>query len=74
MAVWRAAHYLYYQKNDPTQEEGGPGGGTSGGSSNAAGNAYKYVVYEGEMVKSQREGRGVCLYSNQMLYEGKLTT
>lgn len=70
-AIWRGAHYLYYQKTDPSQEEGGTGGNSNSGSSNAAGNAYKYVVYEGEMLKSQREGKGVCLYSNQMLYEGQ---
>jgi len=23
------------------------------------------------MLKAQREGRGVCLYNNQMIYEGK---
>ena len=71
LAHWRAAHYLYYQKNDPLQEEGGSGGNSGSGGTPAAGNAYKYVVYEGEMFKSQREGRGVCLYSNQMIYEGK---
>jgi len=68
-AHWRAAHYLYYQKNDPTQEEGASTDRTGG--TPAAGNAYKYVVYEGEMLKAQREGRGVCLYNNQMIYEGK---
>jgi MORN repeat len=70
-AIWRAAHYLYYQKSDPSQEEGGPGNTNPTSSNAAAGNAYKYVVYEGELYKSHREGRGVCLYSNQMLYEGE---
>lgn len=69
-AHWRAAHYLYYQKNDPSQDEGGGGSNSGSGGTPAAGNAYKYVVYEGEMFKSQREGRGVCLFSNQMIYEG----
>lgn len=31
----------------------------------------KYVVYEGDMLNSQRHGRGVCLYSNGLLYEGE---
>ena len=70
-AHWRAAHYLYYQKNDPSQDEGGGNSHSGSSGTPAAGNAYKYVVYEGEMFKSQREGRGVCLFSNQMIYEGK---
>lgn len=73
MAIWRAAHYLYYQKNDPSQEEGGSTGSSGTSGTNASGNAFKYVVYEGEMIKSHREGRGVCVYSNQTLYEGKAT-
>jgi hypothetical protein len=30
----------------------------------------RYVIYEGEMLDTKREGRGICLYSNGMLYEG----
>ena len=58
-ARWRAAHYLYYQRNDPTPDE------------NAT--ATSFVVYEGEMLqgKSMRHGRGVTLYNNGTLYEGE---
>ena len=39
-AAWRAAHYLYYQRSDPSQEsEGGAEKSTTG--TNAAGNAFK---------------------------------
>lgn len=31
----------------------------------------KYVVYEGDMVHGMRDGRGVCLYNNGLLYEGE---
>lgn len=55
-ARWRAAHFLYYQRNEQEDEEV---------------KTPKYVVYEGEMVNSMREGRGVCLYSNGLLYEGQ---
>jgi hypothetical protein len=41
-ARWRAAHFLYYQRNDPEDEEV---------------KTPKYVVYEGEMANSMREGK-----------------
>ena len=28
-------------------------------------------MYEGEMVDSRRHGRGICLYSNDMVYQGE---
>jgi hypothetical protein len=59
-ARWRAAHYLYYQKPQPPSEDG----------TNKTPPA-KYVIYEGEMLNSQRHGRGVCLYTNGFLYEGE---
>jgi len=62
MARWRAAHFLYYQRSEPITDESG---------NTSASTTPKYVVYEGEMLNSQREGRGVCLFSNGMLYEGE---
>lgn len=58
-ARWRAAHFLYYQRNDPSTDE------------NAV--ATSFVVYEGEFLhgKCIRHGRGVCLYNNGTLYEGE---
>jgi hypothetical protein len=62
-ARWRAAHFLYYQRHEPTTNEDG----TKGSSSSAP----SYVVYEGEMQDSLRWGYGTCLYNNGMLYEGE---
>ena len=58
-ARWRAAHFLYYQRNDPTTDEHAV--------------ATSFVVYEGEFLhgKCIRHGRGVCLYNNGTLYEGE---
>ena len=58
-ARWRAAHFLYYQRTDPTIDENTT--------------ATSFIVYEGEMLhgKSMRHGRGVCLYNNGTLYEGE---
>ncbi|KAI2509442.1 translation initiation factor IF-2 [Fragilaria crotonensis] len=58
-ARWRAAHFLYYQRNDPTTDD--------------STTTTSYIVYEGEMLhgKSMRHGRGVCLYNNGTLYEGE---
>eukprot|EP00934_Nitzschia_sp_Nitz4_P007046 Nitzschia sp. Nitz4//scaffold91_size79674//45896//48403//NITZ4_005372-RA/size79674-processed-gene-0.96-mRNA-1//1//CDS//3329560115//7036//frame0 len=82
-ARWRAAHFLYYQRQDPEQPAATPETpstpkGDSKGSASAAVSANasatpnpKYVVYEGEMVNGHREGRGICLFSNGMLYEGE---
>lgn len=82
-ARWRAAHFLYYHRND-----GEDGGGSTpaksptaaGASSVASGAASnkdagssgpKFVIYEGEMLNSHREGQGICLYSSGLLYEGQ---
>jgi hypothetical protein len=78
-ARWRAAHFLYYQRNDPSLEDGnhaassGGGGGTtiSGGTGSSSNVPPRYVVYEGELLNSMREGKGVCLYNNGMMYEGE---
>lgn len=66
-ARWRAAHFLYYQRNDPSIDESG------GSAANSSNTAPSYVVYEGEMLQGEclRDGRGVCLYSNGTLYEGE---
>lgn len=74
-ARWRAAHFLYYQRHDPEEQQQ-----QQNQPSNAnvpavppppVNNNPKYVIYEGEMADSKREGRGICLYSNNMLYEGE---
>jgi hypothetical protein len=60
-AQWRAAHFLYYHRDASNATT----------SNNNNSNAQpKYVVYEGEMYNKLREGRGVCLYNNGMIYEG----
>jgi hypothetical protein len=58
-ARWRAAHFLSYQRNDPTTDDNTT--------------PTSFIVYEGEMLhgKSMRHGRGVCLYNNGTLYEGE---
>ena len=68
-ARWRAAHFLYYRRYDPSSEEAIGGGGSTGGSSHMA----SFVVYEGEMSQGNclRDGQGICLYSNGTLYEGE---
>jgi hypothetical protein len=68
-ARWRAAHFLYYQRYDPSSDGDGSGGGASGGGSSEAAN---FVVYEGDMSEGYclRDGRGVCLFNNGTLYEG----
>ncbi|CAJ1941901.1 unnamed protein product [Cylindrotheca closterium] len=83
LSKWRAAHFLYYQRHDPEepqqqqqqqqgkfqhskQQQSSTGSSFSSTSTNP-----KYVIYEGEMVDSKRAGRGTCLYSNNMLYEGE---
>lgn len=69
-ARWRAAHFMYYQRPEQPGEESTTAGGTSNGTnSNTA--APKYLVYEGEMLESERDGRGVCLYNNNLMYEGE---
>jgi hypothetical protein len=74
-ARWRAAHFLYYQRNDPSMEDASntnsTGTGTSGAGTSSSSAPPRYVVYEGELLNSHREGRGVCLYNNGMMYEGE---
>lgn len=48
----------------------GGGGSTPKGHAHGSKGAPKYVVYEGDMLHSHRDGQGVCLYSNGLLYEG----
>jgi hypothetical protein len=67
-ARWRAAHFLYYQRHDP--EENDTASTTSGNSPKVTPKP-KYVIYEGEMVDNKREGHGICLYNNGLLYEGE---
>ncbi len=90
-ARWRAAHFLYYQRDDPErralelqqqqerqqqqqqQQQGTTPTPTNGTISNAKlpPPKPKYVIYEGEMVDSKREGRGICLFTDGTLYEGE---
>lgn len=70
-ARWRAAHFLYYHRDDPAvapSPEGNGGANSSSATHPAA--PPKYLVYEGDMLNSHRHGRGVCLYNNGILYEG----
>eukprot|EP00581_Thalassiosira_minuscula_P017116 CAMPEP_0183721278 /NCGR_PEP_ID=MMETSP0737-20130205/13604_1 /TAXON_ID=385413 /ORGANISM="Thalassiosira miniscula, Strain CCMP1093" /LENGTH=1127 /DNA_ID=CAMNT_0025951261 /DNA_START=193 /DNA_END=3576 /DNA_ORIENTATION=- len=52
-----------------------PSSSNSGGGAtwnpNAALVKINYVIYEGEMHDGLREGRGICLYNNNTLYEGQ---
>jgi len=67
-ARWKSAHYLYYLRH--TDESNSP----SNSSSNPVTPAKtSYVVYEGEMNggNSTRDGKGVCLFNNNMIYEGQ---
>ncbi len=83
-ARWRAAHFLYYQRDDPEQRalllqqqqeqaDNANQNGTNGTTPNAKlpPPKPKYVIYEGEMVDSKREGRGICLFTDGTLYEGE---
>ena len=81
-ARWRAAHFLYYQRDDPEQRAQQQLQSDNGANPNSANEATvsptkvtppkpKYVIYEGEMVDSKREGRGICLYTDGTLYEGE---
>jgi len=84
LARWRAAHYLYYQRVE--QEPEGEGltsanpsststianaGTAAGSNSNNTLIKINFVIYEGEMHDGVREGRGICLYNNNTLYEGQ---
>jgi MORN repeat len=78
-ARWRAAHFLYYHRDDPavaplnTAVEGSNGANAHAAPATVSAPAPSpmYLVYEGEMLNSHRHGRGVCLYNNGMLYEGE---
>ncbi|KAL7543309.1 hypothetical protein ACHAXR_012618 [Thalassiosira sp. AJA248-18] len=52
---------------------GGKSGGGGVSTNNNSKNLIKinFVVYEGEMHDGIREGRGMCLYNNNTLYEGQ---
>lgn len=54
LARWRAAHYLYYQREEVNPEDG----------EGVTASKVSSVVYEGEMVDGYREGMGICLYDN----------
>ena len=73
LARWRAAHYLYYQRIEHKPDDDGQP--TWGVPSNPSPGNYsvtvKSVVYEGEMHDGVREGRGLCLYNNNLMYEGE---
>jgi hypothetical protein len=64
-ARWRAAHFLYYRRYDPSDEAIASASGSS--------NTASFVVYEGEMSHGNclRDGRGICLYNNGTMYEGE---
>jgi hypothetical protein len=72
-ARWRSAHFLYYQRPEPEQQQQQPSDGNTAAKPNSPKVAPKpkYVIYEGELVDGKREGRGICLYSNSNLYEGE---
>jgi len=61
LARWRAAHYLYYQREEADPDDGEANTSTK----------IKSVVYEGEMVDGYRGGMGICLYNNDTMYEGQ---
>ena len=63
-ARWRAAHFFHYL---PVPKEIG-GGGTPTSSSTTD---PKAVVYEGELLEGQRDGRGVCVYHDNRIYQGE---
>ncbi|GKY91224.1 hypothetical protein MPSEU_000095000 [Mayamaea pseudoterrestris] len=83
-AHWRAAHFLYYHRDAPAATasaasaltgglvdmEAGSDAPTKPSTSASANAAPKAVVYEGEMYHGQRDGRGICLFNNGLLYEG----
>lgn len=73
LARWRAAHFLYFQRveQEPEGEGTTPASGGKSSSSTAGRVKINYVVYEGEMHDGMRDGRGICLYNNNTLYEGQ---
>jgi hypothetical protein len=73
LARWRAAHYLYYQRIEHNPDDDGQPtwGSTINPSQGTHTVTVKSVVYEGEMHDGVREGRGLCLYNNNLMYEGE---
>ncbi len=69
-ARWRAAHFIYFQRQTETTDSSTSSATTSAAAGSTTTN---YVVYEGEMNfgKNLRDGRGVCLYNNGTIYEGE---
>jgi hypothetical protein len=71
-ARWRAAHFLYYQRQEPeSQPSQSSDGSAAKPNSPKVTQKPKYVIYEGELVDNKREGRGICLYSNGTMFEGE---
>ena len=70
LARWRAAHYYHY---NPAPKDVTTSTTTTAATSNSNNNAMltKSVIYEGELYNGLREGRGVCVYNNDMVYEGE---
>jgi hypothetical protein len=64
LARWRSAHYYHY---NPVPKDAMSGSGVGGGSSATP----KSVIYEGELYNRARDGRGICAYNSDMLYEGE---
>ena len=57
--------------NSTNPSTGGTATNTAVSSSSSAAATIKSVVYEGELLQGQRHGRGVCLYDNNLIYEGE---
>ncbi len=70
-ARWRSAHYLYYHRHTDGSENPEASLSTSAPTP-VTPTKTSYVVYEGEMNAGNniRDGKGVCLYNNNMIYEG----
>jgi len=68
-ARWRAAHFMYFQRQVENIDSSSPSYPNSSNNPTTT----NYLVYEGEMHygKNLREGRGVCLYNNGTIYEGE---
>lgn len=70
-ARWRSAHFLYYLRHaDDVSSSVSP---NSSSPTLIAPSKTSYIVYEGEMNigNNIRDGKGVCLYNNNMIYEGE---
>jgi len=74
LARWRSAHYFYYQRVDQVASGDNQTSATSDIDAAAPGGGntqVSFVVYEGEVHDSLRDGRGICLYNNNTMYEGE---